>query len=75
MTPVHSFSSLLFGRAGEATVVDYVLSMAHHDWEGCTGNLAQVSKTHVAVGGGARPSYPWSCVVVMIYIMRRSPQQ
>ena len=61
-------------RAGEATVVDYVLSMAHHDWEGCTGNLAQVSKTHVAVGGGARPSYPWSCVVVMIHIMRRSPR-
>jgi len=62
-------------RAGEATVVDYVLSMAHHDWEGCTGNLAQVSNTHVAVGGGARPSYPaWSCVVVMIYIMRRSPR-
>ena len=29
-------------RTGEATVVDYVLSMAHHDWAGCTRNLAQV---------------------------------
>jgi len=43
VTPMHSFSSVLFGPSGEATVVDYVLSMAHHDWEGCTGNLAQVS--------------------------------